>query len=113
MATLFICHDKGDSSALREQYREAHFAYIERVMDQLLMAGPLDSGQEGGPTGSLFIYATDDPERATQLLHNDPYFTAGIYGSVDMRQFLPAAGTWIGGGIWQEGVTGPPGRTNS
>lgn len=104
MATLFLCLDAPGAKPLREQHRQAHFAYIESIMDQVFMAGPLDSDRGTGPVGSLFVYATDDPEAAERLLHNDPYFTAGIYGSVESRHFLPAAGNWIGGGIWQEGV---------
>ncbi len=114
MATLFLCTDAPGSKALRDQHREAHFAYIESIMDQVLIAGPLDSDQGKTPAGSVFVYATDDREAATRLLHNDPYFTAGIYGSVECRHFLPAAGTWIGGGIWQqEDVTGEPGHAES
>lgn len=113
MATLFLCLDAPDSKALRNRTRAAHFAYIESIMDQLLIAGPLDGLDGRAPAGSLFVYATDDRDAATRLLHNDPYFTAGIYGSVEVRQLLPAAGAWLGGGIWQEGVTGQPERTQA
>ena len=101
MAILCLCHDVPDSDALREAHRDAHFAYIETIMDRLHIAGPVEPSPGEGWRGSAFIYATDDPAQALELLHNDPYWRAGIYDRVDTLPFLPAAGHWIGGGIWQ------------
>lgn len=102
MATLCLCHDVPDSTALRESARDAHFAYIESIMDEVLVAGPLGDPEIRAWRGSAFLYATDDADRARALLHNDPYYQAGVYARVDTFPFLPAAGHWLGGGIWQQ-----------
>lgn len=102
MAILCLCRDVPASDPLRAAHRDDHFRYIESIMDRVLVAGPLAERPDSGWRGSAFLYDTDDRETARELLHNDPYFRAGIYAHVDMQPFLPAAGRWIGGGIWQQ-----------
>ena len=108
MATLCICTDKTEpetlAAELRKTHRDAHFAYIESIMTQVLVAGPIPTGDGRGQRGSAFLYATDDPENALALLHDDPYYRAGLYETVEVLPFVPAAGSWLGGGIWQPHV---------
>jgi uncharacterized protein YciI len=102
MAFMAVCDDDPtvDSVALRRQARDAHFAYIEGILDRLLVAGPLAGSGSPIHSGSLFVYRVDTEGEARELLENDPYFRAGIYGEVRLSPFTPAAGEWIGGKIW-------------
>ncbi len=102
MPYIALCEDDPtvDSAALRSREKDAHFAYIEKILDQLLVAGPLPEPSGGQHTGSLFVYAADSEVAARQLLEADPYYQAGIYGRVRLAPFVPAAGQWIGGTIW-------------
>lgn len=108
MATLCICTDKTKPETLagdlRAAKRDDHFAYIESIMDQVLVAGPMPAEDGNGQRGSAFLYATNDPEEALALLHADPYHRSGLYATVEVLPFLPAAGSWLGGGIWQPQV---------
>ncbi len=108
MATLCICTDKTEPETLagdlRAANRDDHFAYIESIMDQVLVAGPIPAEDGNGQRGSAFLYATNDPEEALALLHADPYYRSGLYATVEVLPFLPAAGRWLGGGIWQPQV---------
>lgn len=100
MAWLVLCRDVADSKTLRERYLQAHLAYIETVMDQVAVAGPLADEHGGAYSGSCFVYHTDDRSIAEALLRGDPYFRAGIYGDVAFHAFRAAAGTWVGGASW-------------
>ena len=102
MPCMALCDDDPsvDAAALRRQQRDAHFAYIESILPRLLVAGPISRCAEGAHVASLFVYDTEDEAEARRLLENDPYFTAGIYGSVRLEAFLPAAGGWLGGTVW-------------
>jgi uncharacterized protein YciI len=97
-----ICRDDSnrDTGALRRAERDAHFAYIESILDRLLVAGPLPEVDSRSHTASLFVYAVESEKEARALLEADPFFQAGIYGEVELKPFLPAAGSWIGGKIW-------------
>ncbi len=102
MPFLAICHDHpvAESKVIRETQLQAHFAYIETILDRVLVAGPVGDAPPDEFATSLFLYAVEDRDEAEQLLHGDPYFKAGLYGEVQIRPFLPAAGRWIGGTVW-------------
>jgi uncharacterized protein YciI len=94
------CEDAAGSAALRQEHLKAHLEYIETIIHRIAVAGPLQPAPGAETTGSCFIYGTEDPEEARQLLEGDPYFRAGIYRSVEWRHFFGAAGDWVGGARW-------------
>ena len=100
VAWLVICRDVADSGDLRRRLLKRHLAYIESVMDRIAVAGPLSATVGGKYSGSCFVYRTDDRTAAEALLHDDPYYEAGLYETVEFRAFRPVAGTWIGGAAW-------------
>lgn len=100
MPYICYCKDHPDSESLRKQHTAAHLHYIEMIIDQILVAGPLIETDTGGYNASCLIYKVETREEALKLLHNDPYFIAGIFAEVNCQPFLPAAGTWIGGITW-------------
>lgn len=100
MAIICFCKDHPGSSGLRRAHTAAHLAYIETILDHILVAGPLVDEETSSYNASCFIYQTDDKSEAMNLLHNDPYFKAGIYAEVKCQRFKPAAGTWLGGTTW-------------
>ena len=102
MPWLALCMDDPhkDCRGLRAAEKSRHFAYIESILDQLLVAGPLSESPVAGFSGSVFVYAVETEEQARRLLEDDPYYQAGIYTDVRFWQFLPAAGAWPGGTLW-------------
>jgi len=101
MTWLVICRDVADSGALRRRHLERHLAYIESVMDRVAAAGPLAGTVDGDFEGSFFVYLTDDRADAESLLHDDPYFVAGLYREVEFHAFRAVAGAWVGGAAWR------------
>ena len=100
MAFICLCTDIPASGELRRSNTPQHLAYIESIMEYVLVAGPLFADGSGDYNASCFIYDTDDKKQALRLLHNDPYYKAGIYARVHCQRFRPAAGAWIGGKTW-------------
>ena len=100
MAYICYCIDVNDSTPIRAAHTAAHLAYIETVLDRVLVAGPMKTTGESGYRASVFIYDVQSREEALKLLHDDPYYAAGLYTETDCREFIPAAGQWIGGKTW-------------
>lgn len=98
---LCIDHEDIDTGTLRRDARDAHFAYIESIMDRLLVAGPLTLPGSKRYHGSLFVYRVDSEADARSLLEDDPYWQVGIYASCELHPFVPAAGSWVGGASWR------------
>jgi uncharacterized protein YciI len=95
-----LCVDAADAPRIRAAMMQAHLQYIDTVLDEINLAGPLydSSGKLGW--GSIYILRTTDEQRARQIVETDPLFKAGAFASVTYRRFLPAAGHYMGGKIW-------------
>jgi uncharacterized protein YciI len=100
-AYAVLCIDKpdGTSEAKRKQHALAHLAYVETILDRILVAGPLKAPD--GPTqGSLLVFAVETEAEAKALLEGDPYFAADIWQSVAVYPYWGVAGQWVGGKTW-------------
>ncbi|MBF2754361.1 MAG: YciI family protein [Gammaproteobacteria bacterium AqS3] len=101
MAVSVRCLDGPGSDAARQKHLQSHLDYVDSIIDEILVAGPI-LDEAGEKIGSLYIFATDDINRARALLGADPYFRAGFWDSVRWHPFNPVAGTWVGGAAWKD-----------
>ena len=99
-AYVVVCRDGPNGATVRAEHTSDHMAYIETVMDELNVAGPLYDDGGRRPVGSLYCLATKSLARAREIIENDPYHAHGAFASVDYFPHLPAAGKYIGGKIW-------------
>lgn len=94
------CLDGAHGAELRTAQTAAHLAYIESVMGELNVAGPLFDESGTAVIGSLYCLHTPSLARAREIVENDPYFRAGVFDSVEYTPHMPAAGKFIGGKTW-------------
>jgi len=99
-AYVVVCRDGPDGASLRAAHTAEHMRYIETVMDELNVAGPLYDESREQPIGSLYCLHTQSLQRAQELIANDPYCRNGVFASVEYFPHVPAAGKYIGGKIW-------------
>ena len=97
---MVICRDGPNGPAARLAAMREHFAYVESMLDELRIAGPLYDEAGKQMIGSVYCFSSSSLERAKQLIEQDPYFRAGVFASVEYFPYLPAAGQYIGGKIW-------------
>ena len=99
-AYVVICRDGANGANVRAAHTPDHLRYIETVLGDLNVAGPLydDSGTK--VVGSMYCLHTKSLVRAREIVENDPYYKAGAFASVEYFPHLPAAGKYIGGTIW-------------
>ncbi len=90
MRATLICLDKPGHEALRKATREAHLAYI-RQTGVVEMAGPFLS-PGGTMTGSLIVLEVPDLAAAQAWAAGDPYALAGLFASVDVREWKKVIG---------------------
>ena len=94
-----ICHDKPNVTPVRKQKVREHLAHIEKVLDEIMIAGPLYD-EEQNFVGSLLVVKAETAAAAREFLEQDPYYQADIWKSIDIHHFGSAAGEWIGGKTW-------------
>jgi uncharacterized protein YciI len=88
MLYALICTDKPNSLAIRKARRPEHLAFLERLGDTLIFAGPFT--EEDGVTmnGSLIVIEATSLQAARAIAAGDPFAKAGLFASVDIRPWL-------------------------
>jgi uncharacterized protein YciI len=88
MLFALICKDKPGALQVRMDTRPQHLAFLEGLNadKKLAFAGPfLDA--DGKPDGSLVVVEAADRADAEALAASDPYAKAGLFDSVEVRQW--------------------------
>jgi len=89
MRVALICIDKPDMLQVRLDNRAAHLAHID-ASGIVEMAGPfLDNG---AMVGSLVVLNVGSMAQAQEWAASDPYAKAGLFASVDMREWKKVVG---------------------
>jgi uncharacterized protein YciI len=78
--------DKADSFALRAATRETHLGYLDSIVAQMILAGPVLNA-EGQSIGSLLIVDAENQAAAEAFAAADPYAKAGLFESVTIRPY--------------------------
>jgi uncharacterized protein YciI len=78
--------DKADSFALRAATRETHLGYLDSIVAQMILAGPVLNA-EGQSIGSLLIVEAENQAAAEAFAAADPYAKAGLFESVTIRPY--------------------------
>ena len=95
-----LCHDGPGSGPKRKAAAQAHLRWVESMLANIALAGPLYSEDGSRMVGSLYVFKTTSLEQARAWLETDPYFAAQFWATIEYRLFLPAAGELVGGTAW-------------
>lgn len=91
MLVMILGRDHPDSLERRLAARPAHLQRMQPLVaaGRVLIAGPLLSSDapDAHPEGSLIVAEFDALETAQSWADADPYVTAGVYASVEVRPF--------------------------
>jgi uncharacterized protein YciI len=86
MLYLIYCEDRPGGAAIRQAEREAHFAYLARHRDILLLGGALLAEDGTTRIGSSFLVNVPSRTAAEQFSRGEPFTKAGLYGDVRIRR---------------------------
>jgi len=101
MDYLVVCKDFPDATTARSAALETHLRHVETVMDKIRVAGPVMNADRSSTVGSLYLYKSTTLEDAKRLHSEDPFFKAGIWENCKWENFVAAAGTYVGGALWE------------
>jgi uncharacterized protein YciI len=94
---LFICYnlDKPNSAHLRVKLRDAHFEYLHKQDDKLVLAGAMIAEDGKTRTGSVFIINVKSKAEAEAFSSAEPFRKGGLFQSTQIShmrkgQFFPA-----------------------
>lgn len=90
MRVALICIDKPGHLHIRQDNRPAHLAHIQ-TSGVVEMAGPF-LNEQGEMLGSLVVLDVPDLQAARHWAAQDPYAKAGLFQSVDIREWKKVIG---------------------
>ncbi|MDX6281709.1 MAG: uncharacterized protein QOH03_2780 [Kribbellaceae bacterium] len=61
------------------EHSEAHWSYMDRYADKLILRGPTLSGDGEEHTGSVHVVDVDDRAAAERFAYEEPFWSAGYY----------------------------------
>lgn len=86
MLYIIYQEDRPDGGAIRAATRDAHFAYLDRNEDILVLGGALLADDNETRTGSVLIVNVQDRAAAEAFSHNEPFRKAGLFSSVKISR---------------------------
>ena len=98
---LFVCKDGPDAPRLREVHLEGHVRHVEDHWQSYVTAGPLKAPGSPSIHGSALIVKADDVDAAWAIMEGDPYFTSGLFATVEVHDMTMSIGIYPGGKIWE------------
>jgi len=85
MLFAIFCTDKPNSSEIRMANRSLHLDYLQGAIDRVVVAGPTQTDDLSGMSGSLLIMEFSDKSQAEDFAAHDPYAVAGLFDTVIIR----------------------------
>jgi uncharacterized protein YciI len=90
MRVALICIDKPNSLEVRMANRPAHVEHLN-ASGVVVLAGPFLDAQ-GQMCGSMIVLSVDSIEQAQAWVAQDAYTQAGLFASVDIREWKKVIG---------------------
>ena len=96
MLYIIYQEDRPDGAAVRAASRAAHFAYLEKHKDIMVLGGALLAEDGTTRTGSVFVINVPDRAAAEAFSRDEPFRKAGLFSIVKISrmrrgQWNPAA----------------------
>ena len=91
----FFCYhrDRPGSGALRDEFSEEHWSYMDSFATEIVARGPtFASDDDQTPTGSVHIVNLPSPAAARAFAFDEPNYQAGVYRDVMLRRWQNALG---------------------
>lgn len=86
MLYILYNEDRPDGQAIRAATREAHFAYLERNKDKLVLGGGLLAEDGQTRLGSVFIINVPSRKAAEAFSADEPFRKAGLFQTVKITR---------------------------
>ena len=100
MLVSIYCRDAQGSAEPRESKLAEHLKHIETIEDKIKVGGPIMGPDGNTAVASLMVVEVDSLDEAAEMVDTDPYYLAGVWQEINIREFKGVVGSWVGGKIW-------------
>jgi uncharacterized protein YciI len=82
---MFHGLDRPASHALRQEYRDAHEAYLSQQAQMVMAHGPLVTDE--GSVGSVLLLDVPDMDTARAFMEKEPFYSHGLYQQIAFHRW--------------------------
>ena len=100
MLVSIYCKDAPGSAAPRQDKLAEHLRHVEAIEDRIKVAGPIMGADGEQSIASLLVVDAGSLDEATGMVHDDPYYQAGVWQEINIQEFKAVVGSWVGGKTW-------------
>ncbi len=84
---MFHGLDQPEGHALRNEFREAHEAYLAKHASMLMARGPLLTDDGERPIVSVFLLDVPDMDTARAFMEKEPFYSNGVYQEINFHRW--------------------------
>ncbi|MBD8604568.1 MULTISPECIES: YciI family protein [unclassified Pseudomonas] len=90
MLYVIYCRDNPSTPTLRDEFYDAHRAYLKSASIKILVAGPYTSTDSEKKIGSMLVVEAESLEQATNFQKNDPFALNNVWSEVSINPYIKA-----------------------
>ncbi|MBD8613409.1 YciI family protein [Pseudomonas putida] len=90
MLYVIYCKDNPATPTLRDEFYDAHRAYLKNASIQILVAGPYTSTDSEKKIGSMLVVEAETLEQAEDFQKNDPFALNKVWREVNVNPYIKA-----------------------
>jgi uncharacterized protein YciI len=85
--TMFHALDQPGGQALRQEFRQAHEAYLAAHAHMIMARGPLVTDDGETPVGSVLLLDVPDMDTARAFFEKEPFYSHGVYQEINCHRW--------------------------
>lgn len=88
MLYVIYCKDNPSTPTRRDEFYDAHRAYLKSASIKILIAGPYTSVGSDKKIGSMLVVEAETLDQALQFQCNDPFALNDVWSEVSVNPYL-------------------------
>lgn len=88
MLYVIYCKDNPSTPTKRDEFYDAHRAYLKNAPIKILIAGPYTSVDGSKKIGSMLVVEAETLEQAKGFQQSDPFALNGVWNEVSVYPYL-------------------------
>ena len=88
MLFVIFCKDDPSTPTRRDEFYDAHRAYLKSASIKIVIAGPYTLPDSDQKIGSMLVVEAESLQQAMDFQTNDPFALNGVWDSVSVNPYL-------------------------
>ena len=88
MLYVIYCRDNPSTPTRRDEFYDAHRAYLKNASIKIVIAGPYTTAGNDKKIGSMLVVEAETLEQVEEFQRSDPFALNGVWNEVNVNPYL-------------------------